>query len=601
MNKKRNVVLIISIAIIAIIVCILLYFIKKDDNEAEISTESTNIVVEYDVEELSGNWDETSASNIVLKDEGITSDGGGVIVNNNAITIKSSGTYHLTGSISNGNVIVDTNDNAEVQIILSNASIISNNTAPINVIKAGKVTITLEDNTTNYIEDSSNYTYFTDAENKEPDAAIFSKSDLVINGEGTLKLISNYLDGIVSKDTLKIISSTIDITSKDDGIRGKDFVAINGASINISSQSDGIKSTNTDDSSLGYILIEDSNIKISSGNDGIQAETILNIKNSTINIETQGEVKTHSSDMGGMFRGNQSLETDTESSKGIKAGSEITIKSGNITINSTDDSIHSNGFIIIDDGIISLVSGDDGIHADTNIKINGGTIDITKSYEGIESSCIEIEGGKISVVATDDGINVAGGNDDSSISGRMGQNNFNTVSDSNRKLVINGGEIFVSSDGDGLDSNGSIYMTGGMVIVAGPTSSGNGILDFDSTFQITGGTLIGYGSAGMLQNPSESSTQYTIVVSTNGNNGDTISLKDNSGNELINTETEKSYSAIIISTPELKKGNSYTVYKNDTQITNVTVDSIVSGNTSGGMQMQNNGRNNKKKDGTNMR
>lgn len=415
--------------------------------------------MDYDEKELSGNWDSAQSSNIKLNDEEIISDGGGVIVNNNTITIKSAGTYHLTGSISNGNVIVDTNDDAEVQIVLENVSIKSNNTAPINVTKAGKVTITLTENTTNYIEDSDNYTVFTDAGSNEPDAAIFSKSDLVINGEGMLNIVANYLDGIASKDTLKIINSNIEITSKDDGIRGKDFVAINGANINISSQSDGIKSTNVDDATLGYIIVEDSNIKILSKNDGIQAETIVNTKNSTINIETQGESITHSSNMKEINRGNQtSSSTDTESSKGVKAGTEITIQSGNITINSTDDSLHSNGVIIIDDGEISLSSGDDGIHADTNIKINGGTIDITKSYEGIESSCIEIEGGKISVIASDDGINVSGGNDGSSTSGRPGQNNFNDVSDSNRKLSINGGEIFVSSEGDGLDSNGAIYI-----------------------------------------------------------------------------------------------------------------------------------------------
>jgi len=274
-----------------------------------------------------------------------------------------------------------------------------------------------------------------------------------------------------------------------------------------------------------------------------------------------------------------SSSTDTESSKGIKAGTEITIKSGDITIDSTDDSIHSNGSIIINGGNMNLSSGDDGIHADTNISITGGTINITKSYEGIESAYIEISGGKISVVASDDGINVAGGNDSSSTDGRTGQNNFSDVGSSNRKLVISGGEINVSANGDGLDSNGSIYMSGGTVIVAGPTSGGNGILDFDNTFEITGGTLIAYGGSGMLQTPSTSSTQYTIVASETGSSGDRISLKDSSGNEIVNTETVKSYSVVMISSPNLKQGSSYTIYKNGNQSTAITVNSIVTTTT----------------------
>jgi len=579
LNKKKRIIISIVVIVVILIVVICLYIASINKN-VEINNQSSNIIVEYEEDEISGDWDDTYTSNIKLSDAGTTVDGGGVIVSNNTITIKSAGTYYITGSISDGNIIVNAN-NAEVQLVLSNVSITSKTTAPINVVKAGKVTITLEEDTTTYIKDSSSYTVLTSIEDEEPNAAIFSKSDLVINGKGTLNVESNYLDGIASKDTLKIINANIIVTAKDDGIRGKDYVAINGATIQINSESDGIKSTNTTDASLGYIIIEDSNIKITSGNDGIQAETVLNIQTSTIDIKTEGEIQTHSDSNGfGMMGGNTtSSSTDTESSKGIKAGTEITIKSGDITIDSTDDSIHSNGSIIINGGNMNLSSGDDGIHADTNISITGGTINITKSYEGIESAYIEISGGKISVVASDDGINVAGGNDSSSTDGRTGQNNFSDVGSSNRKLVISGGEINVSANGDGLDSNGSIYMSGGTVIVAGPTSGGNGILDFDNTFEITEGTLIAYGGSGMLQTPSTSSTQYTIVASETGSSGDRISLKDSSGNEIVNTETVKSYSVVMISSPNLKQGSSYTIYKNGNQSTAITVNSIVTTTT----------------------
>ena len=204
---------------------------------------------------------------------------------------------------------------------------------------------------------------------------------------------------------MKIINSTIEITSKDDGIRGKDYVAIKDANINVNSEGDGIKSTNDTDESLGYIKIEGGLVTINAGSDGIQAENILNIsENANINITTTREItKTNSEDFQAMGRGlcgnaqntsnpSTTTETDSKSSKRLKAGKEITIESGNIEIFSTDDGVHSNGIVVINNGTMNLSSGDDGIHADTSIAIHGGNINITKSYEVIESNYIEING-----------------------------------------------------------------------------------------------------------------------------------------------------------------------------------------------------------------
>lgn len=218
----------------------------------------------------------------------------------------------------------------------------------------------------------------------------------------------------------------------------------------------------SEDTELGYIAIEGGTINITTEADGIQAETVLNISSdSKINITTNGKITSsnNNQEFGGGFKGgfysssSTASEEDSQSSKGLKAGTEITIESGNIEINSTDDSIHSNGIILINNGTIKTSSGDDGIHADTNVVINNGNITVSKSYEGLESSYIEINGGTISIVASDDGINVAGGNDSSAMGGRPGENNFSSVQDSNRKLVINNGNLTVNATGDGLYSN----------------------------------------------------------------------------------------------------------------------------------------------------
>lgn len=564
MKKQKIIFIIILILVIVIGIGIYLYY-NKEEEITDIVTESTEIYVEYDEEVSSDEYTTT----IMLQDDNTTVTGNGVTVSSNTITINSEGVYYITGTLTDGNIIIDANKSADVILVLSNVNITSKTTAVINGVKANKVTITLEEGTTNYLTDSDNYTYFTDTEDDEPDATIFSKTDLVINGSGNLIINANYLDGIASKDTLKISNSNISITSNDDGIRGKDYVGIYNATIEINSDGDGIKSTNTNDTSLGFIKIEDSNINITTQRDGIQAETIVNVSNSEINIVTDGDISNTAEDI---------------SSKGIKAGTEVTIESGTIIIDSTDDALHSNGILIIEEGTFTLESGDDGIHADTNIVINGGTINITNSYEGIESSYIEINDGNISIVSSDDGINISGGSDSSAFGDRPGQNNFSSVGDSNQKLIINGGTIYVRAEGDGLDANGSIYINGGNITIAGPTSSGNGSFDYDNECVISGGTIIAYGATGMWESPSSTSTQYGIVFSSSGSSGDEIVITNSSGEEISSFTTDCSYGIVFISTSEIEEGETYTLYVNGSSSSSVTVNSTISGSTSNGMQ-----------------
>lgn len=599
MNNTKLKVLIILVLVMLLVILIIAYFnetaINKENDYIEIDKEGTKLEVEYTEKELTGEWSDYTAK-ITLDDTKTVIEGKGVETDNNTITINSAGTYYITGNISDGNIVINANKNAEVQLVLDNASITSKSTAPINGVEADKLTITLLDNSVNTITDNSTYTKFTDTESQEPDGTIFTKTDLIINGNGKLIVNANYLDGIVSKDGLKIINSNIEINSEDDGIRGKDYVAINNANIEITSKGDGIKSTNSTDTEMGYIAIEGGNININAKNDGIQAETILNISSDAmINITTTGEITSSSNSSQNFGPGSKpgyssSNSTNSEnsiSSKGLKAGTEITVDSGNIVISSTDDSIHSNGIIIINSGNIELSSGDDGIHADTNIVINDGDINITKSYEGIESAYIEINGGTINVTSSDDGINVAGGNDSSSVDGRNGQNNFSSVSSSNRKLVINNGNISVNANGDGLDSNGSIYISGGNVLVVGPTNSGNGALDYDGECVVTGGDIIIYGPNGMWQNPSNTSTQYSLTFQISGNVGDEIVVKDSSGVEITSFKAEKSYGCITISNSSIKNGETYTLYKNGSEEGSIKVNSIVStyGSTSNNNNM----------------
>ena len=208
------------------------------------------------------------------------------------------------------------------------------------------------------------------------------------------------------------------------------------------------------------------------------------------------------------------------SMKGIKAGATITINGGTFDIQSTDDGLHSNDSILINGGEFTIASGDDGIHADTDLIIENGTINIATSYEGLESATITINNGQISIVSSDDGINVAGGADGSGMNAGMGGGGgrnggpgmemFAETGDFN--LYISGGTVYMNAGGDGLDSNGSITMTGETAVVNGPTNDGNGVIDYMGLFSISGGILIAAGGSGMAQSPDGNSTQAVLLV-----------------------------------------------------------------------------------------
>ncbi len=553
---KRKFILMLTIATLALTVtaCSNKSTSTTDNNQASTVVESA------DSEEI-GPIDAT----ITLGDT-ISVDGVGTTVDNNKVTITSAGTYSINGTLQDGQIVVDSADTENVYLVLNNVNLTCTNSAPIYVKSAKNAIIVLPSGTENTITDGESYAY-EDTTTDEPNAAIFSKDDLTIKGGGSLTVNANYNNGITSKDDLKITGGNISVNSADDGLMGKDSITIKGGNITINSQGDGLKSTNIEDTTKGYILMEAGTLNVTAGYDGLQAESNVTINDGDITITSGGgsanaSTKTNNDMMNpwGQWGEQNATTTDSDTStsaKAIKATTNITINGGNINIDSSDDSIHTNDSIAINGGTINITSGDDGIHADTTLDINGGTINISKSYEGIESTTININDGNIHLVASDDGLNAAGGNDSSSINGRPGQNGF---SSSTGSLNINGGYLYVDASGDGLDANGSIEMTGGTVIVNGPENNGNGSLDYDGTFNISGGTLIAAGSSGMAQSPSSTSTQASINIFTNGSANTLVSVQDENGNDIATFAPSKSFSSLIISTPNLKTGATYKVY-----------------------------------------
>ncbi|MHA7579026.1 carbohydrate-binding domain-containing protein [Paenibacillus vandeheii] len=650
-------------------------------------------LVNMDADDTNVSWSATDSTTIKLNGTTASITGSGAKAANGSVTISAAGTYVLSGKLTDGQIVVNVADKGTVHLVLNGATINDNDSAAIYIQKAGKAIITLEEGTENAVSDGKTYVYADDTTD-EPDAAIFSKADLTFNGTGKLTVTGNYNEGITSKDDLKIISGTINVKSADDGIKGKDMVAIQAGTITVDSEGDGIKSTNDTDTTKGFVAIAGGTFNINSGSDGIQAETALVTDGGTYNIVTGGgsanaPAKVEEGPFGGGGGGwgggtpptdmgtppdgeppagmpsndgtnatgaapssstnatapadsnadadtSTTTEEETTSAKALKAGVDLTVNGGTYTIDSMDDSLHSNNNVTVNDGKFSIESGDDGIHADQALTINGGTIVIAKSYEGLEGAIITLNDGDVDVTASDDGVNASGEitatdadadaattADDStqaadttavsniSVTETTGTTSTTNQADqstdannntrpqggapggmpgesaSNSELHINGGSLTVNAGGDGLDSNGSIYMTDGTVIVNGPTDNGNGALDYDGNFELSGGYLVAAGSSGMAQATSEASTQNTIAMTfpETLKAGTLVHVEDSEGNNILTFAPAKDYQTVVISSPDLKKDGSYVIYSGGTSTGNAVDGLYTDGTYSGGTKV----------------
>ena len=542
---KKKIILITSLIALTILVGIITLIVEKKQGKIDKSSKDTTSVIDMTINTDDDNekidWSQYKSESYKLT---------------KSLKITEGGTYNLTGTISNGLITIDTT--SDVKIILNNVKI-KNQTGPAIYVKNSQNTIIeLKENSKNYLEDGKEYKDYED----EVVGVIYSHDDITFEGLGTLEVVSNNSDAIVGKDDLKIISGTYIINSKDDGIRGKDSVYIKDGNFSITSKGDGIKSTNTTDKEKGFILIENGTFNISSVLDAISSESKISIKDGTFNITT-GEKNNNlfENDIQGS---KNEKNTSNKSAKGIKAADSFLLENGILNLNTLDDAIHCNNYVGIKNGKLNITSNDDAIHADKEIIIDSGDININKSYEGLEAAKITINGANINVISSDDGINIAGGNDNSAMN-RPGENNYNQNTDN--ILTINNGNIYINAKGDGIDINGIGYINGGTLKIDGPENNGNGTLDYDSDLLVNGGEVIAGGSSGMLQTFSEKSQLYsvTIIFKNSYNEKDTITITDESKNIIATYNSKKSYNSLIIASDKIQKNKEYTININNSK------------------------------------
>lgn len=569
--------------------------------------------------DLAGTYEESGAVYVTLSGDGIIGETDGVAINGQTVTITAEGTYIFSGTLSEGQFVVDA-DNAKVQIVFDNVDITCASSAAVYVKSAEKVFVTLAEGSQNTLRNTDEYVAIDD---NNIGAVIFAKSDLTLNGTGSLTIVSAEGYGIVSKDDLKITGGTYDITAAGHALSGKDSVRIADGTFILTAEKDGIHAENADDEEKGYIYIADGDFTITSDGDGMDASNIVQIEDGTFDITAGGGAansqKTHESDMpgGGMSQNierpdgesmpqmgekpdeesmsqmgekpdeesmpqmgekpdgeNMPQDTTTDesgtSTKGIKAGGGMYLNGGTYQIDSADDSIHSNANITIADGTYTLATGDDGVHADDALTVNGGTITVTESYEGLEGLTVTINDGTIDITARDDGVNVAGGTDQSGF-GTFGDHfkgmdsaddETEETTDKEMWMELNGGYIHILAGGDGVDSNGDLTINGGEIYIDGPSDNGNSAIDYGdrSSAYVNGGMLVAIGSSGMAEGMSDSSKQEVLMVKLGEQMeaGDVV-LTDSEGNVIVSYTALKSYDCVIISTAEVESGATYTL------------------------------------------
>lgn len=457
-----------------------------------------------------------------------------------SVTITKAGAYRLTGTLSDGQVVVTAPD-ATVTLVLDGVDITSSTGAAIAATEVGELVVVLADGSTNTLADTKSY-----AEDADVNAALFSAGDLTIAGGGTLTVHGNGNDAIASKDGLVVQSGTITVDAADDGLRGKDYVVISGGALTVTAGGDGVKADNTEDADAGYVSITGGTLAITAQGDGVDAATDLVVTDGTLTATTGG--------------GHGTTPSDDASSKGLKSGVITVLTGGKSTVDSSDDAVHSDGTIHVDGAAVTVASGDDGVHAENTLAIDSGTVNVTSSVEGLEAAHIAVSGGDVAVVARDDGVNAAGGTGEQEAQGGPGGfGGGEQVGDFS--AVVSGGTLVINAGGDGFDSNGTAAITGGTVVVNGPTNNGNGALDVNGDFTISGGVLAAAGSAGMVVSPGASSSQgwLSATLSSTVPAGTTLHVVGSDGAVVATFVTSKAIGSLVFSSSAITSGQQYEV------------------------------------------
>lgn len=534
--------------------------------EVAAAFDASALNLEYSKRDMDASFDESSATKITLSGDSASVSGSGAAAEGSTVTISTAGTYIVSGNLTDGSITVTTSENDKVQIVLNSVKIVSSSGPAIDIQSADKCFITLAEGTQNSLSDGSAFA------SEDANACIYATCDLTINGSGSLDVSGNYRHGVFSKDDLVVYGGTIWVSAVEDGLNGKDSVKIGAGDISIDSGADGVKSSKSTNPEKGFVYVSGGSLSIDAEDDGIQAKTHLCIADGSIEIDAADDAL--HSDLEGALNGGSTTvrsgddafhcETKLEVNDGsfvVETCSEgyeaeqVVVNGGDTNICALDDAMNASAADLSDDSESSdadtstiALSGEPGANAaqpDGSI----GAPDASSANadsNGQQNTAPQGAGQQDSATSpelpSDDGAQGGQAGEAPSdhapdVQGRMerggqvpgGQGRAPGASDSNCLIQINGGKVVLDSQGDGVDSNGNVEITGGTLLVNGPSSDGDGAFDYDGEATISGGTVLVAGAVGMAQSFT-SGTQAFTLVQASGSAGSVIEATDADGN-----------------------------------------------------------------------
>ncbi|WP_294163532.1 carbohydrate-binding domain-containing protein [uncultured Senegalimassilia sp.] len=566
--------------------------------------------LDYSKRDLDASYDASSATVITLSGDSASVQGAGAQASAAGAVISSAGTYIVSGELTDGQLLVDAGDDDKVQLVLAGATIHNEDGPAIYVRNADKCFVTLDAGTENSLSDGSSYALEDDSD--EPYATLFSRCDLTLNGSGTLNVTSAYRYAVCSKDDLVVVSGTYNISAVEDGLRGRDSVKVRDGVFTIQAGGDGIKSNKDDDPTKGFVSIDGGTFDIQAGDDAVQGKTLVRLAGGSLTVAANDDA--------------------------FHSDLEMHLLGASIEAGAGDDAFHAETKLTVDGGTVNVTSCNEGYEAE-KVYVNGGDTHIAASDDGVNASAADLsddadadtvsstlpnggtpgapgkgggaaaggdpaagggqapagaqQGGQVpdavgaqqggSAPEPPAGDNAGGATDpgqqggDPAAGGGVGQ------ADSSCLIQINGGYLVVDSAGDAIDSNGNIEVTGGVLLVSGPTSDGDSAFDYDGSATVSGGTVLMVGSTGMAQSFT-GGTQAFAMTSASGEAGQSACVVDGSGNVVASFTATKRFGMVLASSPAFTEGGEYTLVIGG-EVANVNADGYTDSSTvSGGSE-----------------
>lgn len=481
----------------------------------------------------------SSDTQILLNGYSASVTGPGARFDGGVVTIEAGGTYVVSGTLLNGQIAVAADKTAKVHLVLNGASITNKTGAAIYASQCDKLVVTLVKGTENALADGgADYAYFIKGD-EEPNAALFSKDDLTINGEGKLAVTAGFKNGVATKDNLLIVSGEIAVNAADHALYGKDSLAVLGGTLRLNAGGDGMKTNTADDPALGWVLVSGGTVAIEAAQDGIQADTALEITGGDVTVRAGGGAEA----------------ADIDAFKGLKSDGSLSVTSGTVAVESSDDCLHASGDMLLAGGSLALSTAKKAAACGGTLHVSGGEVTVKRSAEGLEGVSVEIGGGTLEIASGDDAINAAGG-----------------VSEEGEALPcyvkITGGDIRFLAGGDGVDSNGDILLSGGELYGFIASTPDNGAIDCDGAFTVSGGVLV-CGGTGAGKTPMGSSAQSYVHFAGALASGAEVRVQEN-GAAVCAATLPADCAYLLLSAPGIEAGKSYELYAGTVLLARVT-------------------------------